>query len=304
MKQKESWMLSSGKAGLLALTAVAAVFTFGLTFSSCSDDDDNQVVEPMLQKKVRQVTTYRIDDDGYYKKSTDQYTYDAQGRLIQWKYYAKNNGEDWLLKSYELKYSEQIINVISKAYPVNSDSKVVVSDTDYKLDGKGRIVSGIAYSYFEGDSRNESPEQQESEYYYDEQGRLSSYKFEDVDFVLEWQGTELHKMSRYVDGSLISTITYEPSNLLVGNMMPYNPANNTELLMHLGYLGSRSRFLTARTVQEFYIAQGTITSSLALSFDYEQTFGLVNAYSTVEDLYVDLIQNHSILNYKSAIVWE
>lgn len=81
MKQKVSWMLNSSQASMHLFVVVVTVLTCGLTLSSCSDNDDNHDEDPMLQKKVSQVSVYEKQDDNYFISKTNSYTYNDQGKL-------------------------------------------------------------------------------------------------------------------------------------------------------------------------------------------------------------------------------
>ena len=305
MKQKVSWMLNSSQASMHLFVVVVTVLTCGLTLSSCSDNDDNHDEDPMLQKKVSQVSVYEKQDDNYFISKTNSYTYNDQGKIIQKKLFFYVSGIARLQESYDFSYSERLINVINKTYPNDTNHKVVINDTDYELDDKGRIVRGTDYSYYEGESRENSDEPEISKFSYNEQGQLTTYEFGDIYCVLEWQGTELHKLSRFQNGLPLVIITYDASEQETGKMIPVGISSNSfDWLMHLGYFGQLSRFLPARIIQEFYNTNGHLLTRQEEHFDYEVTFGLVTSYNTVQNLDLVLFNKQVISNIRNFVVWE
>jgi hypothetical protein len=305
MKQKVSWMLNSSQARMHLFVVVVTVLTCGLTLSSCSDNDDNHDEDPMLQKKVSQVSVYEKQDDNYFISKTNSYTYNDQGKIIQKKLFFYVSGIARLQESYDFSYSERLINVINKTYPNDTNHKAVINDTDYELDDKGRIVRGTDYSYHEGETRENSDEPEISKFSYNEQGQLTTYEFGDIYCVLEWQGTELHKLSRYQNGLPMVIITYNPSEQETGKMIPVGISSGSfDWLMHLGYLGQRPRYLPARIIQEFYNTDGQLITRQEDHFDYEVTFGLVTSYNTVHNFDLILFNKQITSNNRNFIVWE
>ena len=284
---------------------LAAILTFcGVmnSLTSCKDGDNSIV--PTLPKRVSQVTTYKEDSEGYRKVQRVTFSYDALGRIVEWKYYNVNDqNKEVFLESMNFTYTAGRINTINCMYPHTADADTIVIDSDYDLDSNGRIVKKTTYNYKYGGSKLIS-EPKFTLYEYDKEGHLVLFdNGDELKKVFEWKDGELSKITHYVKGNMDLMITYEPSDVPSSIMLPVKFRNLFEWLEIQGYFGKWSRFLPAKVREELFTA-GVLTSSDEHNYSYELVDGVVTSWYNRQNMQIISLNLSNEVKYRNTVEWK
>ena len=287
MKKNKMWMLAAVVASCLV---------------SCTNKDNP--VEPSQQKMLSHVSTYLREGNDLKMDKEHLCTYDAQGRLVEWKSLTYSNGTALDYRKIAFTYSAGRIRTVETHYAFTPGSKTVIADADFDLDDQGRIEKMSLYSYTEGKTREDAKEAFITEYTYDEQGRLTHRYNADVTANFEWQGTELVKDERLVDNHVMSVRLYEPSDIPAGHgLLPIGKNDSEDWLMALGYFGQPSQFLPAKQKQEAY-GSGMLMSTTEYQYAYELTDGVVTACEETVDNEMIFLNMSAHVNYRHEMEWK
>lgn len=276
---------------------LATILFGGLMLPSCTNDDNPVGLE--RQKRVSNVTCYIEDGEGFLKFTSDNYKYDAQGRIAEIEHFVYDEDDTGFLSQLmTFSYSVSQINMILKVFSRAADAETVIIDKDLDIDENGRVVKEITYSYSETESRQDATICT-SLFTYDEQGHLvrSEYSNGQVN-VYEWQNGELSKNINNQDGELFQVLEYEPSEVPADMMLPINFDDMYECLEMEGFFGQRSRFLPARIKQ---------TANMVVydqNFTYEMTDGLVTTWYKTASYLIPVLGVNEIVVFKNTVEWE
>jgi len=276
---------------------LATILFVGLMLPSCTNDDNP--VGPERQKRVSNVTRY-LENGGEYEKSvSDNYKYDAQGRIAEIEHFVYDNDDTgYLSQLTTLSYSANKINMIIKVFSRTGNAETIIIDKDLDIDENGRVVKMITYSYSESKSRQEVSFDTYL-YTYDEEDHLVRVEGTDGNVnIYEWQNGELIKNINNQDSELFQVLEYEPSEVPADIMLPINFDNMYECLEMRGFFGQRSRFLPAKVKQT-----GTIFT-IVQTYNYEMTDGLVTTWYKTASYLIPVLGVNEIVVFKNTVEWE
>lgn len=276
---------------------LATILFGGLMLPSCTNDDNPVGLE--RQKRVSNVTCYIEDGEGFLKFTSDNYKYDAQGRIAEIEHFVYDEDDTGFLSQLmTFSYSVSQINMILKVFSRAADAETVIIDKDLDIDENGRVVKEITYSYSETESRQDATICT-SLFTYDEQGHLVRREDSNGQVnVYEWQNGELSKNINNQDGELFQVLEYEPSEVPADMMLPINFDDMYECLEMEGFFGQRSRFLPARIKQ---------TANMVVydqNFTYEMTDGLVTTWYKTASYLIPVLGVNEIVVFKNTVEWE
>lgn len=276
---------------------LATILFGGLMLPSCTNDDNPVGLE--RQKRVSNVTCYIEDGEGFLKFTSDNYKYDAQGRIAEIEHFVYDEDDTGFLSQLmTFSYSVSQINMILKVFSRAADAETVIIDKDLDIDENGRVVKEITYSYSETESRQDATICT-SLFTYDEQGHLVRREDSNGQVnVYEWQNGELSKNINNQDGELFQVLEYEPSEVPADMMLPINFDDMYECLEMEGFFSQRSRFLPARIKQ---------TANMVVydqNFTYEMTDGLVTTWYKTASYLIPVLGVNEIVVFKNTVEWE
>jgi len=279
----------------------AAILTCGLMLTACSVED-NPTPEPTQPKKVSQLINYKVVGDELQKTGCHYFSYNAQGKIAEWKYFVCDNDDTEELKeTMTFSYAADRIRTVNTIYPVTAEAEIIVLEDDCELDGNGRIVKKTNYSYLANGSIQDCVNPSIYVYTYDEQGYMTEYEDEDWKSVYEWKDGKLYREFGYDAGALLNDITYEYSEepacfiLQFKDLMPFN------FLAMEGYYGQQSQFLPAKYKRKVY-SNNMVVFTTESSIAYEKTDGLVTAWHNLEEFMV--LNQPASLQTKSVVMYE